>query len=111
MSLRTRCATASSRGSAALAAWLAPGPAERDAPALDARERDPLLVPLPLLLFVVRRVPLDRLLLDRLALDRLALEPVPLEPRDRPLPDEPPELEPELPLLLAWGMPSSWLGP
>jgi hypothetical protein len=104
LSLRTRCATASSRGSAAVAPWAAPPFDERArlldarAPLLDERVRARLLVPL-LLLFVVRRVvPLARLLL---------LEPDPLERREELLPDdEPPELEPE-PLLLAWGMPSS----
>jgi hypothetical protein len=115
LSLRTRCATASSRGSAAVAFWLAPALDARLAPALDARlaplpaerARGRLPVPpLPLLLLrVVRRV----VPLERLAPERLPLEPVPLEPRDELRPDdEPPELEPE-PLLLAWGMPSSWL--
>jgi hypothetical protein len=99
-SLRTRCATASSRGSAALAVWAAP-PVDvrlarlleaRPAPLLDERARDRLAVPLLLLLFVVRRV---------VPLERLLLAPDALERRDELRPDdEPPELEPE-PLLLA----------
>ena len=127
LSLRTRCATASSRGSAAVADWLDAAPAaERLAPLLDARERDRLAVPL-LLLRVVRRAPVDPLPLARLELarlpverlplerlppellplERLPLELLPLERREELRPDdEPPELEPE-PLLLAWGMPSS----
>jgi hypothetical protein len=127
--LRTRWATASRRGSAAAADWLGAPLAERLAPELDARERDRLAVPPPLLLLrVVRRVPLEPLLfepllfeplllepllleplpLDRLLLDGLVPERDPLERREEPRPDEPPGLEPE-PLLLAWGMPSSWL--
>src|SRR5436190_20706556 len=112
LSLRTRWATASRRGSAAPAAWLAAPLAPELV--LRARDRVPLL-----LLRVVRRVPLEPLPLARLPLERLLLERVPLErpllardPLERPdelRPDEPPELEPE-PLLLAWGMPSSWLG-
>jgi hypothetical protein len=85
LSLRTRCATASSRGSAAAALWVAL--------LLDLRERAPARVPLLLLRFVVR--------LAVLALERLVLERVPLErPDDLRADDEPPELEPE-PLLLA----------
>jgi hypothetical protein len=96
--LRTRCATASTRASAAAAACAAPAladpaaraPSER---ALEERDRLPLdFVPLDFLL-------LDFVLLDFVPPDRLALER-----EDFLAPDELPELEP---LLLAWGMPSS----
>jgi hypothetical protein len=77
LSLRTRCATASSRGSAAVALVVAPPFDARLALELAERVRE-------LLLFVVRRVvPLERLLLEGLRPD-----------------DEPPELAPE-PVLLA----------
>jgi hypothetical protein len=116
--LRTRWATASRRGSAALADALEAPPDERLAP-LVPRDRGRLLVPL-LLLRVVRRVPLEPLPLDRLVPAR-----DPAERREELDPDEPPELEPpeleppELepePLLLAWGMlppgwDGEWLGP
>src|SRR5947209_1749875 len=108
LSLRTRCATASRRGSAAVADLLAPALDARLAPELDARERERLLVPL-LLLRVVRLAPVDRLPLARVPLDRVPLEREPVERRDELRPDEPPELEPE-PLLLAWGMPASCVG-
>jgi hypothetical protein len=117
-SLRTRCATASTRASAAPAAWLAPAPAvfaardalERAEPAPAERvERDRLAVLPPLLLPALRLLALLRLPLLRLAvllalvLRRAPLERVPLERDDVLRPDEPPELEP---LLLAWGIAS-----
>jgi len=111
--LRIRSATASTLGSDAIADWAAPAapvalwaePALRDegrdeVPDLVERERVlralvPLL-PAPLLLRVVRRVPVARLPLALLPVERL----------DWPRPEEPPEPEP---LLLACGIPSSFV--
>jgi hypothetical protein len=120
LSLRTRCATASTRASAALAACDAPAladcaardPVERALRALEERvERARLAVlPLALPLPLARRVPPERvpperlLLLERLLLDLPLLDRLPPERDDPPPPDELPELDP---LLLAWGIPSS----
>ena len=108
LSLRTRCATASTRASAALAAWLAPALADcaaraeldRAERALDERvERARLAVLPPLRLAVLRALLLRELLLRPLPLLlREPLERLPLEREDWLRPDEPPELEP---LLLA----------
>jgi hypothetical protein len=136
LSLRTRCATASTRGSvlradadvAPLDALLEPAPLDRD-----ALERLPLDPRLPLARLLLARLLLARLLLARLPLARLPADRLPVDPplADAPplllrvvrfapvdrLPDEPvdavrreapPEPERDLePLLLAWGTASS----
>src|SRR5438105_3914502 len=97
-SLRTRCATASSRGSTAVADLVAPLFVERvDCAPLERDEREPAerdvrdrLAVLPLLLaLLARRVPLLLALLarpvplERVPLERVPLERVPLERVDR----------------------------
>jgi hypothetical protein len=96
LSLRTRCATASTRASAAAAACDAPAladcaaraPLERAERALEERDR-----------LALDFVPLDFALLDFLRLDFV--------PPDLLLPEPPDELPALEPLLLAWGIPSS----
>jgi hypothetical protein len=100
LSLRMRCANASTRGSEAVV--------DCAAPAAEAEERELVLralAPLLLLFFVVRLAAVERLPLARLPVDRL-----PVERLVRPLPDDPPELDPDPdPLLLACGMPYSFV--
>jgi hypothetical protein len=96
-SRRTRCATASTRGSAAAAP--ASRADERLAPALDPRDRERLPAP-PLLLRVVLLVPVERLLLERLLVERLLVDWLASLGSDEPV-DPDSELEP---LFLACGM-------
>jgi hypothetical protein len=100
--LRTRCATASRRGSVAAADCAEPAPAERvDLALVDPEARDLVPVLLLVLLRVVRFAAVERLPVDRLPVERLdAVRPELAPELDR---EVPPELERDEPLLLAWG--------